>query len=484
VTLTLVLAGLAAVGSGAPSASAALSPLAIGFNDHETFMSPDAATRQTGFAHARAADAAVVRLPVAWSDVAPQRPPSRTAARDPAWAGYRWRTIDGPVRDAHAAGLRIVLVVYSAPRWAEGPHRPPVSQNAGAGSWRPDPAALGDFARAAAARYSGRFAGLPAVRDWEAWNEPNIPLYLSPQWQRVRGSTVPASPAWYRGMLNSFYAAVKSVSRADTVSMAPTSPFGDPPGGWRMQPAFFTRALFCVVGRGRRLAARRCPKVRLDALAHNPYSFGPTTKAVNADDVAAPDLWKLTTPLRLALRAGTVLPRRSKELWISETSWDTSPPDPEGVPEARQARFLEALFYVLWRQGADMVTWWQMRDQAEGAGWASTYQSGIYFRGQTVAQDQPKVAFTAFRFPFTAYANRGVAHLWGMSPTPGALVTIERQDAGGAWSPLTTVQAGANRLFLKAMRLPTGTFLRARSGADISLTWEVGGSPVSFRSAG
>lgn len=70
-----------------------------------------------------------------------------------------------------------MFTIYSAPDYAEGADRP---ATATPGSWRPDPAAFGAFAEAVARRYSGA-NGLPRVRYFEAWNEPNLDVYLAPQ---------------------------------------------------------------------------------------------------------------------------------------------------------------------------------------------------------------------------------------------------------------------------------------------------------------
>ena len=66
------------------------------------------------------------------------------------------------------------------------------------------------------------------MRDWEAWNEPNLSTYLTPQWT---ASKHPASPGIYRTLLNAFYKGLKSVAPQDVVAGGTTAPFGDPPGG-------------------------------------------------------------------------------------------------------------------------------------------------------------------------------------------------------------------------------------------------------------
>src|SRR5204863_108897 len=84
---------------------------------------------------------------------------------------------------------------------------------------------------------------LPRVRYWQAWNEPNLTNFLTPQWSRRHGHLVAASPGIYRHLLNAFYAGVKAARRSDVVVTAGTAPFGDhrrgaplrirehPPGG-------------------------------------------------------------------------------------------------------------------------------------------------------------------------------------------------------------------------------------------------------------
>jgi hypothetical protein len=158
---------------------------------------------------------------------------------------------------------------------------------------------------------------------------------------------VAESPIIYRGLLNAFYTAVTSVHSSNLVITGGTAPFGDPPGGARIPPAEFVRAMLCV--QGPRLTTTRCPNpAHFDILAHHPYAInGPWAPAINADDVSVPDLGKLTRPLAAAERAGQALPRGPKQLWVTEFSWDSSPPDPHGVPMDEHAHWLEEAVYVL-----------------------------------------------------------------------------------------------------------------------------------------
>jgi hypothetical protein len=114
-------------------------------------------------------------------------------------------------------------------------------------------------------------------------------------------------------------------------------------------------------------------------------------------------------------------------------SWDSSPPDPQGVPEARHARWLEEAFYLLWRQGVDTVTWFQIRDQAPEPSYPETNQSGVFFR-----DGRPKLAATAFRFAFVAVRSGGRVRFWGHTAAPG-LVRIEGRTARG-WAVIASVR--------------------------------------------
>src|SRR5947209_12000350 len=105
------------------------------------------------------------------------------------------------------------------------------------GTWKPSPTEFAQFARAAARRYDGSFPDprnptddLPRVRYWQAWNEPNLDTYLTPQWVRTRHGFAPASPGIYRSMLNSFYTAIKTMGRSNVVATAGIAPYGNPPG--------------------------------------------------------------------------------------------------------------------------------------------------------------------------------------------------------------------------------------------------------------
>lgn len=470
-TLTATLAALLAA---APAAAAP--GLDLGFNDDQLVTSGTPTELGQAMGNARSAGSRLFRFAVIWREVARQQPESIAETRNPAWAGYDWSQSDRVVRAIAAAGMDPIVYQRLAPAWAEGSGRPAVSQVVPAGTWRPSPAAFAAFGHALATRYSGTYpdplnpgATLPRVRYFQTWNEPNLYTDLTPQWQRSGDRWRLASASHYRAMANAFYAAVKRVQPTATIISAGTGPFGDlRDGDPRTPPVRFWRELLCVRD-GKVPRARRCGVVRFDAIAHHPYPIGPPRRtARNKDDAVVPDVRKITRLIPAARRAGSILPNRPKPLWITEYAWESSP-DPDGLTLAEQAQYLQASLFVLWQQGARHITWWQLRDNAQGRGWAFTFQSGIFLRGATPAEDQAKPALTAFRFPFTAYRTNGVARLWGMTPGDRR-VTIQAQQ-GGRWITAAQLNAATNRIFTGRLRVGPNTPLRAVAGPDTSLVW-------------
>jgi hypothetical protein len=204
-------------------------------------------------------------------------------------------------------------------------------------------------------------------------------------------------------------------------------------------------------------------------LAHHPYSVGsPETRALNDDDVSIPDLGKLTRLLRAAERTGGALPHIHHPTWVTEVSYDSSPPDPQGVPIATHARWLEQTLEVLARAGVTLITWNQVGDQPPIPSYAATNQSGVYYLEGGI-----KPALTAFRFPLVARRTRGHAvEVWGRAPTAGQLVLEQR--AGGAWRQLGTLPVNTHATFSALLGDIGATTLRARVAGDLSLSFRLG----------
>jgi hypothetical protein len=158
--------------------------------------------------------------------------------------------------------------------------------------------------------------------------------------------------------------------------------------------------------------------------------------------------------------------------WVTEFSWDSSPPDPIAVPAALHARWVAEGLYRMWQAGVSLVTWFSLRDDPLDQ---SEFQSGLYTRsGQSYAAAKPKLALRAFRFPFVAFRARNGVSVWGR--TPGGRVEpvlVERRTAAG-WQALGRLTPNRYGIFAKRFGVVTGP-LRARlaSNKDTSVPFSL-----------
>ena len=428
-----------------------------GFSGPEV-VSSDTGERDRAIDEARAAGAKIVRLNAGWSGIASSVPSDATDPGDPA---YHFGRLDAAVESASKKGLEPLVTVGSAPAFAEGKDRP---GSAAPGTWKPSGTAFGEFGQALAARYSGSFQGLPRVRFFQAWNEPNLSNYLTPQYVGKRE----VAAEIYRKLLNGFYEGVKSVNESNVVVTGGTAPYGDAPGGQRTRPLTFLRDLLCVSGEGRSKAKGCRSKARFDVLAHHPIntSGGPTKSAIHPDDASTPDFKYVRSVLREAERRHTIATPGKHPLWATEIWWESNPPDRKrGLPLATQARYLEQALYLLWKQGASVVINLDVRDPPT-VNDVNSIDAGVYF-----ADGRQKPSFTAWRFPFvTERASGKKLRAWGMSPVGGNL-SIQVKH-GETWRTAKKLKVGAGKVFSTTLRLPGRQMLRAVVGGERSLAWQ------------
>ena len=206
----------------------------------------------------------VIRTNLWWSgpgiSVAKKRP-KRPA--DPADPAYDWTTYDRTVRFAALNGQEVVFSIIGTPPWA----------NAARG-WNVAPTNATDlrsFATAAATRYSGKYVGpdgkvLPRVSSWVAWNEPNNPVFMRPQYVRSGSRWVIQSAKDYARICNAIVTAIH-VAKGGKVACGVTSPRGNNnPNSGRpsVSPLAFLTAMKNAGAKG------------FDAYAHHPYYGSPT----------------------------------------------------------------------------------------------------------------------------------------------------------------------------------------------------------------
>lgn len=409
------------------------------------------------FEHVKQAGGSVVLTPLEWGNIVPDEQPVGWQPESPADPNYEWEMYDRWVVNAVAAGLTPVLQVRGAPRWA---------QRCGFFTavdtpCDPNPDDLAAFTTAAVSRYSGHFAGLPRVRYWQGLNEPNLSLFFEPQY--INGKA--ASPDLYRTLINTFYAAVKAVDPTNIVIAAGLGPIAVP--RFTIGPMRFTRELLCMRGHNRPRPTRDdCGGgVNFDIYDIHPYTTGSPIHEGGVNDVQLGDLHKLKTLLQAADRAGRINSRfQHTPLWITEISWDSNPPDPGGLPFRILNRWTAEALFRAWKAGVSDVFWFSLRDFKPRPGLPSheSLESGLFFRRDTVAQDQPKPNMYAFRFPFVAYPRERGLLFWGRTPNSGPGKVRIQVRRGKGWRTVLATRANSVGIFRGRAQTPYG---RNRSGA-------------------
>ena len=316
------------------------------------------------FTQLRTLRAGIVRTTLDWSAVAKRRPARPANPADPA---YDWSAVDRVVDEAEKKNIRVLLAIYGTPRWA-GRARNQVPRR---------PLDLRLFATAAALRYSGTYTvkegeneperTLPAVRQWLAWNEPNNPIFLRPQWKMVARKWRVQAAYDYAKICSAIYAGVKATRLpGQKVACGATGPRGnDAPRSSRpsTSPLVFMNALHQAGVR------------RMDAYAHHPYyghrSEKPTTVSKSKKAVTMGNLGIL-------IKQVNRLWGRKTRLWITEYGYQTNPPDRLfGVSYRNQALYMQqAVAMAKKTRRVDVFIWFLIRDEPRLSGW----QSGVLTR--------------------------------------------------------------------------------------------------------
>ena len=258
---------------------------------------------------------------------------------------------------------------------------------------------------------------LPRIDMWSLYNEPNHPLFLSPQ----RHNGVLTSPSVYRKLYRAGWSSLALTGhRRDTILIGEVRPIGSNANRETSttSPLAFARELFCLNGTGKRHpgCSGNVPALRASGWALHAYyrRSGPFSKPPGRDDLTPATVGRLRALLSRAARERRLM--GGTALWDTEDGAQTRPPDPKGASLARQARFINEAEYLAWR-APYMRSFSQYLWTDEDPVWA--FQSGLMF-----ANGKPKPALDAYRLPlFVKKARRGVV-VWGRVPEPGQ-VTIQ-----------------------------------------------------------
>jgi hypothetical protein len=404
VRLALLAALVALV---APGAALAAPRMWMGFQDDpyfrwlpERFYMRDRAMQ---------ANATVMKTTVYWFNVAPRRPSNGANPFDPA---YRWEDLDEFVRQAEDRDIEAMFTIWGTPNWAgSAKNRSPRRLSD-----------LTNFARALSTRYSGRYRGFPYVRFYSVWNEPNLGLFLMPQYD-AKGRSIVGNV--YAKLYRAAYSGLKAGSPRAQVAIGETSARGRDRKKAGVSDTHSP-------GKFAELLSKARPKVRFDAYAHHPYSSPanqPPTQLVRWPNVS------MTTLPRLGKMLDKWFRRKNTPIWLTEYGHETRPEDPRGVTYSQQAAYLRTAVSMARRNPRiQMLVWFIMRDNP-----VSLWQSGLLTIGGL-----EKPAFDLFS------------------------VVAKPVDARNA---ITTVKAGVPS---PAVRVPT-TKLGYRSGAgsQVGITYKV-----------
>ena len=329
----------------------------IGFFDDPSFRwSPQ---RDQNMQQAAVTGASLIHTTATWATIAPKKPANPANGDDPA---YRLTDLDELVFNAGLYGMRVMIDVNGTPKWANGGKAPNVM-----------PKKLSDlttFTKMLATRYNGK-TGHGSVSLWSVWNEPNLQLFLTPQFvgKKIVG------PANYAKLFKAAYAGIKSGNPWAKVAIGETSARGrDKPlkgVSGSVAPGTFARLLAQVKG------------LKFDAWAHHPYPTSPNLPPLQK--VRFPNVTLSTLPtFEGDLKKWF---HRAVPIWITEYGHETKPAEPHGVTYAQQAAYAkQALTYAKNDPNVQMFIWFVYRDSA-----GNPWQSGLY--SQNGAQ---KPAFDVF----------------------------------------------------------------------------------------
>ena len=279
------------------------------------------------------------RLVLAWHDV---------ETSNNRYSSSQLSNYDAAFQKAEAAGINLIVTVYTAPSWASGvSNRESPPQNA---------ADYADFMSFAANRWGSK------VEAWEIWNEQNAQAFWS---------TGP-DPAHYARILKAAYPAVKAADPTAQVVYG---------GTWENDYEFLEGAYAEVPNLGD----------YFDVLGTHPYN-----------GVASPDGVALRGDGRIQkwsfagyreLREVMLDHGDDKPIWFTEFGWSTFN-DPWGVTEAAQAAFLtKSLQCAEQDPYVQVAIWYAFRNHPYGG----DGQNWEYQLGLTRTNFTPKPSYNAFK---------------------------------------------------------------------------------------
>ena len=364
-----------------------------------------------------------------WNEVAPA-PSSKTKpkfdASDPtAYASHSnaypgFFPYDDVISRARAMGFRIIITITGdAPRWAtDGGNGTGANVNL-----RPSAGEYANFAAAVAKRYSGIYAGLPAVFYFTIWNEPNHRQFIKP---------TKSAPNIYRNMVDAAIPRIRAANKNAKIFIGETAPVGRAPKA--MGPKEFFRKWLCLNNRFKRTSSgsgcRSFKKIDADGYAHHPY--GPTSRVPKTRDVINMlAIRQLGGFLDRAAAAGRI--PRNLPIYNTEFGLQSNPPDRlVSTSPVRQAALINEKEEYSYRYGRlKSYSQYLLFDDPPRKGPLSVKWSGFQ-TALRFTSGKKKPAYTAFKFPIVVKkrGRRGVS-VWGLVRPGTGQRSVQLQRKGG-----------------------------------------------------
>jgi len=413
------------------------------------------------------------------------------------YTGAGMQLLDRAVRAAAASGLQVIIdPAFSAPRWATTPAAPLAASGTGWFNTNIDVHAAAAWEQMLARRYSGKYtppgaaSPLPRAVTFTLWNEPNNPLFLSPQW----AGYTPTSADWYRSLVQLAYPAIKRVAPYATILIGNTSDSGaeDGVGANGVAPLAFIRRLACVNTQLQPVHDGACANfqtVPADGYAQHPYErtappWDPSSRSTQSDWAQMGDLPRLQALLDQLVKLRRLAPG-ARNLWLTEQGYETNAELTDRPwSEAAQGPLDAAAEYLAWRD-PDVHSFSQflLRDTltretlALRARIGDPHASilGTWTTGLVRAGLQPKPALSMFRSPVVArivnapspmsasalstivpadYANE--LEVWGRARPVRAptLVQVQLSQDGAGFRGVTATSTDGNGIFDVRIGMP------------------------------
>ena len=230
-----------------------------------------------------------------------------------------WAGPDRVVREARAAGLRVMGILAYQPSWAR------------TGASTINVGGFADFAGLAARRYAG------AVSAWEIWNEPNLEMF----W----GGT--PDPVAYARLVEATAPQIRSNAPKATVVIGALSPAVDASDGSQMSPETFLRGFYNTVS----------SRSLFDAVSVHPYSY----PAMPDGDEEWNTFHRLPQMHELMRSFGD----GRKRLWLTEYGAPTGSSDRSVSPSLQAAMMVQAVRQARRNKYVGPIYLYSFRDRAD-----------------------------------------------------------------------------------------------------------------------